>query len=84
MPNFIWLASAGKNNLNKDKLKSLQGRDIVLFPDLGAFDKWQEIARGVSGVRVSDILERRANEADRAEGLDVADYLLREHLIHKK
>jgi len=75
---YVWLATAGKNNLNKDKLKALQGHRVTLFPDLMAYDKWKEIAGRVSGVTVSDILERRATEADRAAGLDLADYLLRE------
>ncbi len=77
MPEFIWTATAGKNNL-KEKLKALKGRKVVLFPDLMAFEKWREIVNGMPGVTVSDILERRATEADRAAGLDLADYLLRE------
>ncbi|MFZ4525663.1 MAG: DUF6371 domain-containing protein [Chlorobium sp.] len=79
MPEFIWTATAGKNNLNKEKLKALQGRRVVLFPDLMAFEKWREIVKGMPGVTVSDILERRAGDADRAAGLDLADYLLREN-----
>ena len=79
IPDFVWLATAGKNNLNKDKLRSLQGFKVVLYPDLMAFDKWQKIAGGLPHVNVSDLLEHRANEADRAAGLDLADYLLREN-----
>ena len=79
IPEYVWLATAGKNNLNRDKLKALQGRRVKLYPDLMAYDKWKEIAGGVSGVSVSDILERRASEADRAGGLDLADYLLKEN-----
>lgn len=79
MPEMLWLATAGKGNLNAAKLNVLRGRNVTLFPDLGAFEKWQEIGRGMPGVKVSDILERRASEADRAGGLDLADYLLREH-----
>ena len=78
MPEFIWTATAGKNSLNKEKLKAVQGRRVVLFPDLMAFEKWREIVKGMPGVTVSDILERRASDADRAAGLDLADYLLRE------
>ena len=79
IPEYVWLATAGKNNLNRNKLKALQGRRVKLYPDLGAFDKWKEIAGGVSGVSVSDILERRASDADRAGGFDLADFLLREN-----
>ncbi|MBV5304437.1 MAG: hypothetical protein JZU70_09610 [Chlorobium sp.] len=79
IPEFVWLASAGKNNLNTEKLKILQGRTVKLFPDLGAFEKWNAIVAGMSSVTVSDVLERRATEADRVAGHDLADYLLREN-----
>ncbi|NMW21355.1 MAG: hypothetical protein HKK67_06935 [Chlorobiaceae bacterium] len=79
IPEYVWLATAGKHNLNKDKLRSLQGHKVVLYPDLMAFDKWQKIADGLQHVTISDLLERRASEADRAAGLDLADYLLREN-----
>jgi len=78
IPEFIWMATAGKQNLNKEKLKSLQGRRVKLFPDLGAFERWQCLSRGVAGVSVSEVLERRATDADKAAGLDLADFLLRE------
>jgi predicted RNA-binding Zn-ribbon protein involved in translation (DUF1610 family) len=78
IPEFIWMATAGKQNLNKEKLKSLQGRRVKLFPDLGAFERWQSLSSGVAGVSVSDVLERRASDADKAGGLDLADFLLRE------
>ena len=78
MPEFLWLATAGKNNLNREKLKAVQGRRVVFFPDLMAFEKWRDIVKWMPDVSVSDILERRATEADRAAGLDLADYLLRE------
>lgn len=79
MPEYIWTATAGKNNLNREKLKPLQGRRVVLFPDLMAFGKWGEIVKGIPDVTVSDILERRASDADKAAGLDLADFLLREN-----
>jgi hypothetical protein len=76
---FIWLATGGKGLLNREKVQALRGHEVTIFPDLGAFDNWQEIVKGLPSVRVSDILERRANEADRAAGLDLADFLLREY-----
>jgi len=80
IPDFVWISTAGKNNLNKEKLKVLHGRRVTLFPDLGAFDKWKEITAETPDVRVSDILERRASDADRTAGLDLADYLIRENM----
>jgi len=78
-PDFIWLATAGKNTLSREKLKTLQGRRVTLFPDLGAFEKWKSIAAKMPNITLSHTLERRATEADRAAGLDLADYLLREN-----
>ncbi|AOS84316.1 hypothetical protein BIU88_09355 [Chlorobaculum limnaeum] len=78
VPEFIWTATGGKGCLNRAMLEPLQGRRVVLFPDLNAFDDWTEKAKGWPGVEVSDVLESRASAEDRAAGLDVADYLLRE------
>jgi hypothetical protein len=77
----LWLATAGKNNLSREKLKVVQGRRVVLYPDLGAYEKWREIVKGMPHVTTSDILERRASDADRVDGLDIADYLLRENAV---
>ncbi|MEI6848249.1 MAG: DUF6371 domain-containing protein [Chlorobiaceae bacterium] len=73
---FIWLATGGKGNIKKEQLKTLQGRTMKLYPDLGAFEKWKRIASGMPNITVSDILERRATEAEKKQGFDLADYLL--------
>lgn len=78
-PEFIWTATGGSGTLNREILAPIRGRRMVLFPDLGGFDKWQEKVGKLPGVRVSDVIEQRASDEDRAEGLDVADYLLREN-----
>ena len=81
VPGAVWLAAGGKQYLNADSCAALQGRHIIAYPDLQAFDEWQgkltEIARQVGfSVEVSDILERLAAPEDRAAGLDIADYLI--------
>ncbi len=78
VPGFTWMATGGKGTLHKSMLEPLQGRRVVLFPDLGAFDDWMEKANCWPGVEVSPLLESRATAEDRAAGLDVADFLLRE------
>jgi hypothetical protein len=56
---------------------------VVLFPDLNAYDNWNskanELEKHLTGTsfKVSDLLERKATEIERAKGLDLADYLLR-------
>ena len=83
MPEYVWLATGGKQNLKAEKCKCLNGRNVILFPDLGAFYEWTqkgtEIARRVGfSLMVSDTLERIATPEDRADGLDIADYLIRQ------
>ena len=79
IPGVVWVATGGKTSKLKEKLQAVTGRKVKLYPDLMAFDDWRKVAAGLPGVTVSDILERRATEADRAAGLDLADYLLREN-----
>lgn len=79
VPEFIWMATGGKGMLRRSMLEPLAGRRVVLFPDLGAYDHWKAKAAGWPGVEVSDMLEQRASAEDRAAGLDIADFLLREY-----
>jgi len=78
---FIWLAAGSKEGLkNIAKCKVLKGRTVVLFPDLKAYKDWTDRAKDLSTiarVNVSDLLERKANETEREQGLDLADYLIR-------
>jgi hypothetical protein len=83
LPQFIWLAVGSLTNLNFEKCLSLAGRKVVLYPDLNGFDKWTAKAKELneripgSQFKVSSLLERSATEAERAKGLDLADYLIR-------
>lgn len=77
-PGMIWLATGSQNNLNADKCAVLAGRKIILYPDLGAFKKWSQQAKALSRFAtftVSNLLEQTATEAERQQGLDLADYL---------
>lgn len=82
LPQFLWIASGGKNGcFNAKSLSVLKNRDVVLFPDLGATAAWQDklpLMKAL-GVRASlfDFLERQATEEDKSKGLDIADYLLK-------
>lgn len=82
-PEMVWLASGGLSNLRTENLARIaKDRKVILFPDAGCFDKWQRIASkarqaGIT-VEVSDLLEIRATDAQKREGLDLADYLIDE------
>ncbi len=82
---LIWLACGGKSNFKAESLKRL-GRDrkILIYPDADGFEKWQAIAsearsKGLT-VQVSDLIERLAKDAEKANGWDLADYLIREQM----
>jgi hypothetical protein len=78
---LLWLAVYNKSSLTLEKCKVLKGRKVVLFPDLNAFNEWNEKTKSIKaslpGTQfvVSDLLERNASEADIKNGLDLADYL---------
>ena len=82
-PKFIWVACGQLQGLTAAKCKVLAGRQVLLFPDLKGFDKWEQKAKELQSILPdvrfvpSDYLERNASEADRAKGLDLADYLIK-------
>jgi len=80
LPQFIWVAVGSLTNLNAEKCSILKGRSVTLFPDLNGFDKWSSKAKELSHLAnftVSDLLERKATEAERKQGFDLADYLIK-------
>lgn len=86
-PDLVWLACGSGGWLKAERLKRIgHNRTILLIPDADTnghwFNKWQAIASDArkSGliVIVSDLIERRATDAEKAKGYDLADYLIRE------
>ena len=80
LPQFIWVAVGSLTNLNAEMCSILKGRTVTLFPDLNGFDKWSSKAKELSHLAlftVSNLLERKANEAERKQGFDLADYLIK-------
>jgi hypothetical protein len=81
-PEYIWLATGGKNGarwVDESVYKVLEGRAVILFPDLGAYNEWKEKAKILGTVcshQVSDLLEQKAEGNDREEGYDLADYFM--------
>ncbi|MDR2475709.1 MAG: DUF6371 domain-containing protein [Bacteroidales bacterium] len=80
-PQFLWLACGGSEGLNIDKCRCLKGRDVVLYPDCGMFDKWSGKAKALraicKSVSVSNLIETAATEAERKAGFDLSDYLVK-------
>lgn len=81
LPQYLWLATGGKHGCFKsNNLVPLFGRQVVLFPDLGATDYWQEKLKMMQSlgmeVQLFDYLEKHAPLQDQQAGYDIADYLL--------
>lgn len=80
LPQFIWVAVGSLTNLTAEKCSILKGRSVILFPDLNGFEKWTIKAKELSHIAiffVSDLLERKATEAERQKGFDLVDYLVK-------
>ncbi len=80
LPQFVWVAVGSLSNLNAEKCSILKGRTVTLFPDLNGFEKWSNKAKELSHLAnftVSDLLERKATEAEKKQGFDLADYLIK-------
>lgn len=81
LPEFVWLATGGIHGCFKaDTVSVLKDRAVMLCPDLGAKDVWQEkvylLSSICSKVVFSEILERCATDEQKGKGLDIADFLL--------
>ena len=81
LPQYTWMACGGLSMLNTKRLEAIKKYPIILYPDLKALDKWKAKAEDLKlngfRVTVSDLLEKFASEQERANGLDLADYLLK-------
>jgi len=80
-PEQVWLATGGIGNLSIEKCQVLKNRNIILYPDLNAFAKWSEKAKEIQKqcnctVSVSNILEINATPLAKAQGLDIADFII--------
>lgn len=83
----IFSAIGSLSYLNYDRCRILKNRDVILFPDLSemgsSYDLWknkaEELQKKITGSHwtVSSLIENLADEADRAKGYDLADFLIR-------
>ncbi len=80
MPQYIWMATGGLSNLSLDKFEPLRYRKLILYPDLNAFDKWQDKIQDLKAlncqIKISNLLEAMASTKEKNQGYDLADYLV--------
>lgn len=82
LPSSLWIATGGLNNFRLEPCQCLAGRNVIIYPDLGGYDKWCVLAEKFSAkigfrYKVSRLLEDNATKEERQQGLDLADFLLR-------
>lgn len=80
LPEMIWLATGGKSNFKAELFDKLKEREVTFFPDLGAYDSWEEKIKNelsfITNRRIDTTIETCATEQERADGLDIADFLI--------
>ncbi len=84
---LLWLAVYNKSSFSFDKIISLKGRFVYVFPDLSkdgnTFKEWEkkanEFEQRLNGTqfKVFNLLEKIASEADKIKGYDIADFLIK-------
>ena len=75
-PDEIWLATGGLGNIRRETCDILKGIQVILFPDLGAEDKWRAKADSIpelKGYRLSTWLQHNSTPWQREHGCDLAD-----------
>ena len=79
MPEYVWLACGSLGNLSAEQCKVLKGRRVVLYPDVGAYDRWNakvpELSK-LARISIYNGLELTATAEQREQGWDIADYLV--------
>jgi len=83
-PEYVWMATGGKTELSVAKLKPLENRRVILFPDTDpdgqTYREWFDVAVAAADVfghpvSVSSLLEQQATARQKAAKIDVADLL---------
>ena len=83
LPELTWMACGGLNGISPARFEPLKNHNIILYPDIKGFYKWNEKANELKKigfrVTVSDLLEKAdfVTPEESNSGFDLADYLPR-------
>lgn len=72
------LQTGGKSQMKEDKLSVLSGRTVLLFPDADGYSEWKQRAESMTYCKaiVSDLLEKHATPKQKADHIDIADWII--------
>lgn len=74
-PDYIWVSTGGENGLTPEKCKSLKGRDVLIYADADATEKWKQKASLLTfckSIKVSDWAKNEPIGSKR----DIADAIM--------
>jgi len=80
MTDYISVACGGLTNLTRHRCSALMGRDVILCPDNGCFDKWKDVVTDTKkfprfffkSLKISTYMESHSTN----KGDDIADVIL--------
>jgi hypothetical protein len=79
-PQYIWMATGSLSSINPVLFSPIKKRNIILYPDLNGFSKWEEKANILINcgfkITISDLLKEKATTSQRSKGFDIADYFI--------
>lgn len=82
-PNLVWLASGSLSYLTYKRCLVLKGRNVLLYPDVGAEDKWIEKANQLNELMTDTKFEVHVLQGDYEKGYDLCDYILEKKLYDR-
>lgn len=87
---IIWIASGGLQGLSEQKFKDLQGRKVILFPDLSSSTSknptvylWEKKAKEIGAklnlsIKINYFLEYFANTIEKENQEDLGDFIIKQ------
>ncbi|MAZ26587.1 MAG: hypothetical protein CL868_05845 [Cytophagaceae bacterium] len=95
MKEYNWLATGALSNIKTELFVPIYEKNITMFPDasmpnskgITCYSLWTEKANKLRHqgfqIRVSNLLEIKANEAQKKQGFDIADFFIPQLKNHK-
>lgn len=83
LPELTWMACGSLRSITAQRLSAVSRNAVILYPDIRGFDLWEskahELRKNGFRITVSNLLETApfVTDSDRANGLDLGDYLPR-------
>lgn len=75
VPEYLWLATGGKEGLTAARLAPLRHRAVTLHPDAGCYDLWARRAEAMSATIPRLAVSRKLEGGRWPAGCDIVDYL---------